>query len=56
VLLTADTLLTGRELLRPGWIEISQGTVHAVGSGAAPRAADRDLGAVTVVPGFVSRT
>jgi len=53
VLLTADTLLTGRELLRPGWIEISQGTVRAVGTGAAPRAADRDLGAVTVVPGFV---
>jgi N-acetylglucosamine-6-phosphate deacetylase len=53
VLLTADTLLTGRELLRSGWIEISQGIVHAVGTGAAPRAADRDLGAVTVAPGFV---
>jgi N-acetylglucosamine-6-phosphate deacetylase len=53
VLLAAETLLTGRELLRPGWIEISQGTVHAVGTGAAPRPADRDLGAVTVVPGFV---
>ncbi len=53
MLLTADTLLTGRELLRPGWIEVSQGVVHAVGAGAAPRPADRDLGAVTVVPGFV---
>jgi N-acetylglucosamine-6-phosphate deacetylase len=53
VLLAAETLLTGRELLRPGWIEISQGTVHAVGEGAAPRPPDRDLGAVTVVPGFV---
>ena len=53
MLLTADTLLTGRELLRPGWIEVSNGTVHAVGTGAAPRPADRDLGAVTVVPGFV---
>jgi N-acetylglucosamine-6-phosphate deacetylase len=53
MLLTAGTLLTGRELLRPGWIEISQGTVHAVGTGAAPRAADRDLGTVTVAPGFV---
>jgi N-acetylglucosamine-6-phosphate deacetylase len=53
VLLTVDTLLTGRELLRPGWIEISQTTVHAIGSGAPPRPADRDLGAVTVVPGFV---
>ena len=53
MLLTADTLLTGRELLRPGWIEVSNGIVYAVGTGAAPRPADRDLGAVTVVPGFV---
>jgi N-acetylglucosamine-6-phosphate deacetylase len=53
VLLTADTLLTGRELLRPGWIEVSQTTVDAIGTGAPPRPADRDLGAVTVVPGFV---
>jgi N-acetylglucosamine-6-phosphate deacetylase len=53
VLLTADTLLTGRELLRPGWIEVSDGVVRAVGAGAPPRDADRDLGAVTVVPGFV---
>jgi N-acetylglucosamine-6-phosphate deacetylase len=53
VLLTADTLITGRELLRPGWIDVSERTVRAVGAGAAPGPADRDLGAVTVVPGFV---
>jgi N-acetylglucosamine-6-phosphate deacetylase len=53
VLFTVDTLLTGRELLRPGWIEVSQTTVDAIGAGAPPRPADRDLGAVTVVPGFV---
>ena len=53
MLLTADTVLTGRELLRPGWIEVADGTVLAVGSGAAPRHADADLGAATVVPGFV---
>jgi N-acetylglucosamine-6-phosphate deacetylase len=53
VLLTADTLLTGRELLRPAWIDVSGRTVSAVGAGAAPRPADLDLGAVTVVPGFV---
>jgi len=53
VLLTADTLLTGRELLRPGWIEVAGATVRAIGSGPPPRPADRDLGAVTVVPGFV---
>ena len=53
MLLAVETLLTGRELLRPGWIEISNGMVAAVGAGAAPRPPDRDLGAVTVVPGFV---
>ena len=53
MLLTAATLLDGRELLRPGWIEISGTTVRKVGAGLPPRAADRDLGAVTVVPGFV---
>ncbi len=53
MLITADTVLTGRELLRPGWIEVADGVVVAVGAGRAPRPADRDLGAVTVVPGFV---
>jgi N-acetylglucosamine-6-phosphate deacetylase len=57
VLLTADTLVTGREMLRPGWIDAtddaSPGTVRAVGAGTPPRAPDRELGAVTVVPGFV---
>lgn len=53
MLLTAETLLTGRELLRPGWIDVSDARVGAVGAGTPPRPADRDLGAVTVVPGFV---
>lgn len=53
MLLTADTLLTGRELLRPGWIEVSDGSVRGIGAGTTPRPADRDLGPVTVVPGFV---
>ena len=53
MLMTADTLLTGRELLRPGWIEVSDGTVCAIGAGTPPRPADRHLGAVTAVPGFV---
>jgi N-acetylglucosamine-6-phosphate deacetylase len=53
VLITADTLLTGAELLRPSWIEVSDGSVRAVGSGTPPRPADHRLGAVTLVPGFV---
>lgn len=51
MLLTAQTLLTGREVLRPGWIEVVGAAVRQVGSGAPPRPADHDLG--TVVPGFV---
>ena len=53
MLLTAGTLITGAELLRPGWIDVSGGRVTAVGAGAPPRPADGDLGPVTVVPGFV---
>lgn len=53
MLLTADTVLTGAELLRPGWIDIAHGAVTATGAGTPPRSADRDLGAVTVIPGFV---
>jgi N-acetylglucosamine-6-phosphate deacetylase len=51
VLLAADTLLTGRELLRPGWIDVIGGVVGAVGSGPPPR--PPDLSAGVVVPGFV---
>ncbi|MHC9293157.1 N-acetylglucosamine-6-phosphate deacetylase [Mycobacterium sp. LTG2003] len=53
MLLTADTVLTGTELLRPGWIDVAHGVVTATGAGSPPRVADRHLGAVTVVPGFV---
>ena len=58
MLLTAGTVLTGSaltgsELLRPGWIEVSGSTITAVGSGSPTRQADCDFGAATVVPGFV---
>lgn len=53
MLMTADTLLTGRELLRPAWIEVSDDAVSALGAGPAPRPADRDLGGATITPGFV---
>ena len=52
MLVTADTVVTGAEVLRPGWIEVSGARIVAVGAG--PRGdADVVLGAVTVVPGFV---
>ncbi len=53
MLLTAGTVLTGRELLRPGWIEVSGQRITAVGPGLPPSIADRDLPSATVVPGFV---
>jgi N-acetylglucosamine-6-phosphate deacetylase len=53
VLLRADTVLTGRDLLRPGWLEIADGVIRRVGAGAPPAPPDTDLGAATVVPGFV---
>src|SRR3954464_10844448 len=52
MLMTADTLLTGREFLRPGGIEVSEGSVSALGTGRV-HGVDCELGAVTVVPGFV---
>ncbi|MCB1290057.1 MAG: N-acetylglucosamine-6-phosphate deacetylase [Mycobacterium sp.] len=53
MLLSADEVLTGTDMLRPGWIEVAGGTITALGAGDPPRPADRDLGAATVVPGFV---
>ncbi|MFN0144577.1 MAG: N-acetylglucosamine-6-phosphate deacetylase [Mycobacterium sp.] len=53
MLLTADTVLTGSELLRPGWIEVAGDTIAAIGAGSPPHRPDHILGAVTVVPGFV---
>ncbi len=53
MLLTAGEVITGTELLRPGWLEISAGLVTAVHRGAPRRRPDHDLGTATVVPGFV---
>ncbi|MET0866131.1 MAG: N-acetylglucosamine-6-phosphate deacetylase [Nakamurella sp.] len=53
MLITADTVVTGRELLRPGWLDIDRGVLRAVGAGEPAEPADLALGAVTVVPGFV---
>ncbi len=52
-LLRADRVVTGREVLAPGWIEVGDGRIVAVGGGTPARAPDADLGPVTVVPGFV---
>lgn len=53
MLLTAATVLTGRELLRPGWVEVSGPSVTGIGGGTPTGRPDHDLGARTVVPGFI---
>ena len=54
MIVRAGTVLTGRELLRPGWVEISGSTLVAVGAGEPPRPAEVDMGGpATIVPGFV---
>ena len=53
MLIAAGAVLTGSEILRPGWIEVSGGSITALGAGAPPRAADREFPDATVVPGFV---
>lgn len=53
MMITADCLATGDELLRPGWIETADDLVVALGSGPPAQPVDLALGDVTVVPGFV---
>ena len=53
MLLRAGAVVTGREVLRPGWIEVSGTSIAGVGCGEPPRPADHDLGTATIVPGFV---
>jgi N-acetylglucosamine-6-phosphate deacetylase len=53
MLITADAVVTGTVVLRPGWLDSAGGRIVGLGAGAPPRHADMALGAVTVVPGFV---
>lgn len=53
MLLTADTVVTGRDVLRPGWVEVGGSVITAVGAGMPANRITHNLGAVTIVPGFV---
>lgn len=54
MILTASAVVTGDEVLRPGWVEVTGSVVTAVGSGQPPSDGDvHDLGGATIVPGFV---
>lgn len=51
MLVAAATVVTGAELLQPGWVSVSDGVIDAVGVGRPPAPADREF--ELVVPGFV---
>lgn len=53
MLISAGTLVAGRRVHRPGWVEVRGSTVAAYGAGAPERVADVDLSDQLVVPGFV---
>ncbi len=54
MIVRAGTVLTGHEVLRPGWVETAGSVIVALGSGEPTRPADVDLtDTATVVPGFV---
>jgi N-acetylglucosamine-6-phosphate deacetylase len=53
VILTAGTLVADGIPVGPGWVEVADDRVAAVGAGAPPRPADVDLGEALLVPGFV---
>jgi N-acetylglucosamine-6-phosphate deacetylase len=53
VLLTAQQVVTPARVHTPGWLQVDGEQIVDGGEGLPPRPADLDLGAVTLVPGFV---
>ena len=53
MLLTAAQVVTPARILAPGWLHVEGDRIAGVGEGAPPSPADLDLGAATVVPGYV---
>src|SRR6476469_5758618 len=51
-ILTAARVITPDQVHAPGWLAVEDGNVTALGSGAPPSPA-RDLGPVTITPGFI---
>lgn len=52
-ILRADTLVAEALPVGPGWVEVDDDRIAAVGQGVPPRPADVDLGDAVLVPGFV---
>ncbi len=52
-ILTGAALVTPDAILADGWVEVENGRIAALGSGAPPRPADVDLGGGYLSPGFI---
>lgn len=53
MLLAADTVVTPRRVLSPGWVETSGPVIRTVGEGEPPGTPHHDLGDAVLAPGFV---
>ncbi|SEB53872.1 N-acetylglucosamine-6-phosphate deacetylase [Nocardioides exalbidus] len=53
MLLAAAQVVTPARILAPGWLRLDGDRIAEVGEGTPPRTPDVDLGAATVVPGFI---
>lgn len=53
VVLAAGSVVTPDRVLCPGWVHVRNGRLVAVGEGAPPRPADRELSEGWLLPGFV---
>ncbi|WP_341746871.1 N-acetylglucosamine-6-phosphate deacetylase [Dermatophilus congolensis] len=51
--ISAGAVVSGTDVLRPGWVEVETERVVAVGAGAPPRPADQNFPSAVIVPGFV---
>ncbi len=53
MIVSADRVVTPARVFAPGWVHVDGDQVAAVGAGPPPAPPDEELGATTVVPGFV---
>jgi N-acetylglucosamine-6-phosphate deacetylase len=51
--IAAETVVSGGQIFRPGWLRIGGGRVRGAGSGEPPMRITTDLGDQVIVPGFV---
>lgn len=53
MILAATRVVTPSEVISPGWLEVVDGVVSALGEGHPPGPVDREFASQTIVPGFV---